>query len=213
MFRPAFFVMLVSCAVTAAAAPPSAGLDALLGGMSRGVAFADFLKAHPGARHSDMERSEETPSPGKPGGLVLHWEKDPFMGLACLGDFGFREGRLYEFVLMWTGPETGVEEAERRFYADCVRMHGKDFQREALRVNPGSENGATVPVLCWVEGDTRILAYYSAPAADTGRKGGAFTYAQFPKDDQTVSGMLAGNALSGAELEALWRTMGPRLPE
>ncbi|MBW7863549.1 MAG: hypothetical protein GX580_15985 [Candidatus Hydrogenedens sp.] len=215
MAAPCRFAALSVFVLMAAsvAAPQPSGLGALLDGVSPGMTFADFLKVRPGARYSDMDRVEEAPSPEQPGGLVCHWEKDPFMGLACLGDFGFRDGRLYEFVLMWTGPETGVAEAERRFFAACVEKHGKAFEREALRVNPGSENGATVPVLCWVEGDTRILAYYTAPAADTGRRTGAFTYAQFPKGDETVSGMLHGETLSPAELEELWKPMPPLLPK
>ena len=195
-----------------AATAPADGLAAMLAALSPGTPFADVLKAHPDAVYSDASKPEEKPVPDQPGGLLLHWDKDPLLGTACTADLGFKDGKLYEYVLMWTGIPAPPDEARKRFHAAVVARHGAGFTREALRLNPDSPVEIRVPVLCWEAEGVRTLAYYAPPAADTGKKTGALTYARFPADDETIRSMLAGAALTEDERAKVWAEMDALLP-
>ena len=50
------------------------------------------------------------------------------------------------------------------------------------------------------------------PAADTGKKTGALTYARFPADDETIRSMLAGAAPTEDERAKVWAEMDALLP-
>ena len=210
--KPLLLICLTASLVTAPAAAPADALAAMLAALSPGTPFADVLKAHPDAVYSDAAKPEEKPVPDQPGGLLLHWEKDPLLGTACTGDLGFKDGKLYEYVLMWTGIPAPPDEARKRFYAAAVARHGAGFTREALRLNPDSPVETRVPVLCWEAEGVRTLAYYAPPAADTGKKTGALTYARFPADDETIRSMLAGAAPTEDERAKTWAEMDALLP-
>lgn len=186
---------------------PAKGLDAVLGTVTPGMAFADFLAGHPDAVYSDTDLQDTDPNPDQPGGLLLEWDADPWLGLECIADIGFKEAKLYEFVAMWKGDAAPAAAARERFFRECLRKNGSNFKREALRLHPGSTTEEMIPVLCWETGGVRLLAYYTPPIKGAPSNKAVFTYACFRKEDATVSAMLCGTLLTESQKTALWRDL------
>ena len=208
-------LLLLSASAPAGApvAAPVSGLEKVVGGAVWGVPFADFIKAHPDAAYSDADQLEKKVEPEKPGGLLESHEKDPFLGLTCTVDYGFREGKLYEFVAMWSGPQESVEKGRETFFRACVARHGRNFKREAMRLRPNSDAEELIPVFCWEEPHARILAYTANPAP-----GGApprkavINYAMFAKDDPYITSLLVGDSLGAEKHAELWKSLNGIFP-
>jgi hypothetical protein len=206
---------LLSAAALAGDPPaiPTSGLEKVVGGGVWGVPFADFVNAHPDAAYSDPTRLEMKVDPAQPGGLLESYEKDPFLGLVCTVDYGFREGKLYEFVAMWSGETAAVDKARESFFRACVARHGNNFKREAMRLRPNSDAEELIPVFCWEEAHDRVLAYTANPAP-----GGApprkavINYSMFAKDDAYITSLLVGDTLGEEKRAELWKALNALFP-
>ncbi len=213
--RPLTLAILAALLPLAAAAEPKtpnlpvSGLEKLLGPIAPGMAFADFLKIHPEAEYSDPAKMEEEVTPEQPGGLLVLFKEDPFLGLECMADFGFKDGKLYEYVVTWRGTPKKTGGERETFFGTLTARHGKDYRREALRVHPGSESEALIPVMCWETGSERILAYHTPPLKSAPREQGSFTYACFQKADESVLELLAGGSATPEQLSDAWKAMEP----
>jgi len=208
---PAF--LLAAAPAVAQSAAPVSGLEKVVGGAVWAVPFADFVRAHPDAAYSAPGQLEKKVDPAQPDGLIESYEKDPFLGLLCTVDYGFREGKLYEFVAMWSGETATVDKARETFFRACVARHGKDFKREAMRLRPNSDAEELIPVFCWEESHDRVLAYTANPAP-----GGApprkavINYSMFAKDDAYIASLLVGKTLSAEKHAELWKTLNAVFP-
>ncbi len=209
----ALFLLSAAALADPPPAGPASGLEKVVGGAVWGVPFADFVKAHPDAAYSDAAQLEKKVDPAQPGGLLESCEKDAFLGLTCTIDYGFREGKLYEFVAMWSGEPSAVETARETFFQACVARHGKNFKREAMRLRPNSDAEELIPVFCWEEAHDRILAYTASPAP-----GGApprkavINYSMFAKDDAYITSLLVGGTLGAEKHAELWKKLNAMFP-
>jgi hypothetical protein len=192
---------------------PTSGLEKVVGGAVWGMPFVDFVKAHPDAAYSDPAKLEKKVDPAQPGGLLESYDKDPFLGLTCTIDYGFRDAKLYEFVAMWSGETAAVDKVRESFFRACVVRHGKNFKREAMRLRPNSDAEELIPVFCWEENHDRVLAYTANPAP-----GGApprkavLNYSMFSKDDTYVASLLVGSTLSVEKHAELWKKLDSMFP-
>ena len=208
-------LFLLSSAALAGAPPsiPTSGLEKVVGGAVWGVPFADFVKAHPDAAYSDAAKLEKKVDPAQPDGLLESYDKDPFLGLTCTVDYGFREGKLYEFVAMWSGEPAAVDKTRESFFRACVARHGKNFKREAMRLRPNSDAEELIPVFCWEEAHDRVLAYTANPAP-----GGApprkavINYSMFAKDDAYIASLLVGDTRGAEKHAELWKKLNVVFP-
>lgn len=208
-------LVLLSAAAPAGTplAAPTSGLEKVVGGAVWNMPFADFVKAHPDAAYSDAAQLEKEVDPAQPGGLLESYEKDAFLGLVCTVDYGFREGRLYEFVAMWSGETEAVDKGRETFFRACVARHGNNFKREAMRLRPNSDAEELIPVFCWEESHDRVLAYTANPAP-----GGApprkavINYSMFARDDAYIASLLVGGTLGAEKHAELWKKLNAVFP-
>ena len=207
--------LLLSAAALAGAAPaaPTSGLEKVAGGAVWGMPFADFVKAHPDAAYSDPAQLEKKVDPAKPAGLLESYDKDAFLGLLCTVDYGFREGKLYEFVAMWSGEKAAVDKVRETFFRACVARHGGNFKREAMRLRPNSDAEELIPVFCWEEAHDRILAYTANPApGNAPPRKAVINYAMFTRDDTYITSVLVGGTLSAEKHAELWKNLNTIFP-
>ncbi len=174
-----------------------------------GQAFAEFIKLHPRAIYSRMEHADRVPTPDQPGGLLEEWDADPWLGLECIADMGFRDtGALYEFVIMWRGKERDVAGRTAMFYRGCLERNGAAFSREILLLNPDREGqGTPVPVLVWDKGDWRFLAYCVPRWENRPEKPGVCVYACIERSDPTLESWLNPANVSAETRETLWKEL------
>ncbi len=209
---PALLLSAAALAGTPATGPTS-GLEKVVGGAVWGMPFADFARAHPDAAYSAPAQLEKQVDPASAGGLLESYDKDPFLGLTCTVDYGFRDAKLYEFVAMWSGEPPAVDKVRETFFRACVARHGKNFKREAMRLRPNSDAEELIPVFCWEENHDRVLAYTANPAP-----GGApprkavINYSMFARDDTYISSLLVGETLSADKLAGLWKNLNAIFP-
>jgi len=178
-----------------------------------GLAFAEFVRQHPRAIYSREENADRVPDPATPGGLLEEWDADPWLGLECIADMGFRDtGTLYEFVIMWRGSARDVADRAVQFYRGCFERHGIRFSREVMVLNPDQQGGGDpVPVLAWDEGDWRYVAYCVASWKDRPSKPGVCVYACMERGDPTLADWLKPDRVPAETRDALWLELGKTL--
>ena len=191
------------------AQPAAADTRPFLERFQPGQSFAEFIRQHPRAIYSRMENADRVPDPAVPGGLLEEWDADPWLGLDCIADMGFRDtGALYEFVIMWRGKSKDVADRASRFYRGCLERHGTNFSREVMVLNPDREgSGVPVPVLVWDGGDWRFVAYCVDTWKDRPDKPGVCVYACMERGDPTLADWLKPDRVSPEVRESLWRDL------
>lgn len=178
-----------------------------------GQSFAEFIRRHPRAIYSRMEHADREPDPAVPGGLLEEWDADPWLGLECIADLGFRDtGALYEGVIMWRGKPQDVADRAPRFYRGCLERHGAGFSRQVMVLNPDREgSGVPVPVLVWDGGDWRFVAYCVEAWKDRPKKLGVCVYAFMEREDPTLADWLKPEGVLPEVRESLWNSLDKAL--
>jgi hypothetical protein len=173
----------------AALAQAPAGLDHVLRGAQPGMSLETFRQSHPNA--------SEIPAAPDSGELSLteSFEKETLLGLECFANYGFKEGILVEFVVVWGGPQEEVKQNLRTFLEACTWKHGRQFRSDVMQVNPRSPNPTLVPVLVWETEDGVYLASL-AWNPNSERAPGTLTYALYRKDDPFLDIVLLGDELA-----------------
>lgn len=172
-----------------------------------GNTFESFVASHPEARPADSDRRSEPIDPQVPESLVLQYEADPAYGLLMFADFGFREGRLYEFVAVWKSLPENIRASRTAFWHDCLTQHGTDYERCLLPVFVKEGEERLVPAACWRTPMSLTLAYCVDQKDETAPGKSMLVYAQFPPDDPTLARNLAVADPSQADHASLWRDM------
>lgn len=173
----------------------AAGLTRILGGIQIGDSIERLVAAHPDALRVDNDPEEATVSRAKRK-VAFHeqYERDPWLGLWHLGNYGFAGGTLVEYTLLWQGAEQDVLAKRERFFEACLVTHGRSFRREVMNIDPGP-NRHPAPVLVWHEGNYTVLASYALHLRKGQPSRGSFTYAVLPRRDPFVQSALIGYTL------------------
>ncbi len=190
--------------VSTADAPQTGALDRMLRLAAIGTEFKAFVEAHPEAKRGDADRRDEPVSMEEPVDLLIVHEADPFLGLHAFANIGFREGRIYEMVSVWTGEPEPVEARRKRFFAAAVHRHGHVYTRETILVFPNTPEERPVAVLCWQDKTSVVLAFYTktSPLAATQRA--SLTYALFTPDDPFLADILSRNPADEEQRKTAW---------
>ncbi len=187
-------------------------LGLVLKGARPGMPLADFLKNHPKAKGQGITADgKPVDATLKNASLEEHFDKDPFLGLWCLANYGFKDGVLYEFTLLWYGPADKALAARTPFYRACVHRHGKEFQREVMKVDAGTPPKHWAPVLVWSTDECATLAAYSLRKEPKKGVHGIFTYAVLPKGDPFLEQQLAARQMNAEELKHTYAGIEPVL--
>jgi len=182
----------------------ASGLQRILGGIQVGDSVDRFAAAHPGALRVDTGSDEITVARGKrKAAFHEQYERDPWLGLWFLGNYGFADGKLAEYTLLWQGPEKDVLAQRERFFEACLAKHGRLFRREVMNVDPGP-NRHPAPVLVWHEGDYSILASYALHTRKEQPARGSFTYAVLPRRDPFLQSALIGYTLKPRKVNEVY---------
>ncbi len=182
----------------------TAGLERILGGIRDGDSVERFAATHPDALRVDTDSAETTvPRTTRKAAFHEQYERDPWLGLWHLGNYGFEEGKLAEYTLLWQGTEENVLAQRERFFEACLVKHGRLFRREVMNVDPGPNQHPT-PVLVWHEGDYSILASYALHTRKGQPARGSFTYAVLPRRDPFVQSALIGYTLKPRQVNEVY---------
>lgn len=213
-----FAVMVLVCAVAPADdKPPSASgtesswdtppnLDLILKGVDIGTRLTAFLPLHPRARYSAPDKKDAPPrATDDDADLEERFDTDPLLRLWCTANYGFKKGRLREFIVVWGCDREAFAARHRRFLQACVRKRGKRFRREAKKINGETQGLPYAPVLVWSDRQTVFVASCAVERNAKKQMVGSFTYGAFPKDDPLVQSMFAAKALTQPQLEQLYR--------
>lgn len=196
---------VLTCVAARAEGDVWSGVGLILKGANVGMSLPDFLKNHPRAYNSDIAAvNKPVDRAAKDISLEERFDKDPFLGLWCLANYGFKNGALYEFTLLWYDREDKVMALRDDFFKACVKRHGADFRQDAMKVNSGAPDEHLAPVLVWMAGEAACLASYSTTKDDKKGPQGAFTYALFPKQDPFLDSQLVGKTLKPDELKRVY---------
>ena len=181
-------------------------LEKMLAGARVGVAFGDFVEAHPEARYSDASLRATPVNKETPGALLIVHTEDPFLGLYSFSNFGFKEGKLYELVAVWKGDAISVRGDGARFLTAVMKRHGRTYTRKSIRVFPKSSEEQPVAVFYWEDETVATLAFFPPPAASETVDGPAtLTYAQFTKGDPFLTDIFTNTATTPEQHEQVWR--------
>ncbi len=213
-----FVLTLYSLAVLAVAAAvadesaPTRDLERLLHGARIGVAFDVFLERHPDAVYSDTDKRDVPVAPDTPAPLLIIHETDPFLGLSVFANVGFKEGGLYEMVVVWTDTPETTRTRRSRFFSAVIERHGHAYIRETILVHPGTPDEQAVAVFCWHDADAVSLAFYTPPSPIAPHPKGVFTYAQFTPGDPFLDDIFKTSAPTDAQRAAAWGKLADILP-
>lgn len=194
---------LLQCALAAALAagadaPPE--LDSILRGVAVGTTLEAFLEARPDAvTRSDPESGDVT--------VTEHLTRDPLMGMECWTNFGFRAGRLREFIISWGGPLNQASLVRDAFFELLIDRHGREFRREVQLIKPKSDAPERIPALYWREHGHHVFAAYAVTRNRANETVSTFTYAMFPLEDGFIEEQLIARGLSSAELREVFGTL------
>jgi len=205
--------LLVGAAAAAENAPKEAAdLDRILRGAVPGMALADFLKDRPQAYNADPAKTNEPVNPEADAiSVEEQFDRDPFLGLWCLANFGFKEGRLYEYTVMWYDVATRADARLETLAGACLRRHGGAYRREVMRADPGGRYERRAPVLLWESGGHRVLLARIGEKDPAKADKVALTYALLPKDDPFVQEHLITTTLTSTEISAVYKEMDESL--
>lgn len=192
---------------------PASDLDLLLRGARIGMAFDMFVSRHPEAIYSDVSKRAIPVDPEAPEALLITHETDPFLETPAFANFGFRDGRLYELVTVWTGDPDTMHARRERFFAAAVCRHGHAYVRETILVHPNTVDELPVAVFCWHEPDAVSLAFHTPPSSFSQHTKGVFTYAQFSPGDPFLADILDKEALSDAQHASAWESVADILAQ
>lgn len=205
-------IVFALMAAAGADTPPPEGLEQILLGAVPGISLDDFLKAHPRTFRVTPEASQEANAPeAETFSLEEQFDRDPFLKLWCIANYGFKEGRLYEFTILWYDTEKRIDARLEQLLGACLRRHGGAYQREVMRVNPGGRYERHAPLLIWDLGAHRAFVART-PEKDPAKAGrAALNYAVFPKDDPYLREHLVGAGLAPLDIAEIHRELDAAL--
>ena len=171
-------VVILVCVAGAGFAADTDGADAfekMLAGTRAGTAFAELVDAQPEARDSDEALRAAPVDKEAPGALLIVHTEDPFLGLYSFANFGFKDGKLYELVAVWSGEVEDIRGKCATFLSSVMTRHGKDYTRKCIRVFPNSKEERPVAVFYWEKDNVASLAFFLGVHTDAplGAVGGA----------------------------------------
>ncbi len=188
------------------------GLDRILHGAVPGTPLADFLKNRPQAYNADPGKMNEPVDPAADAASVEEqFDRDPFLGLWCLANYGFKDGRLYEYTVMWYDAATRADAKLETLLGACLRRHGGAYRREVMRADPGGRYERRTPVLVWESGEHRVLLARISEKDPAKADKIALTYALLPKDDPFLREHLIAATLTTKEISAAHKQMDETL--
>lgn len=201
------FLICVACVSPAFAEDTEKSIEDLLRGARVGTTFPEFVDAHPEAVYSDETLRQAPVAKETPGALLIVHTEDPFLGLYSFANFGFKEGKLYELVAVWSGEASGMRAQAVTFLSSVMKRHGRDYTRKSIRVLPNAKEEKTVAVFYWEKDDVAALAFYTPPpAADAGAPG-TLTYAQFAKDSPFLADIFVNTPATQEQHDQAWKDM------
>ena len=190
----------------------SNGLDRMLRNATIGVAFSEFVAAHPEATYSDTDIRDIPVSPERPDALQINHDDDPFLGLSACANIGFKDGLLYELVAVWAGEDKTVADKRRRFFTAAIQRHGQAYLRETILVYPHTPEERPVAVFMWQEPQAVILAFYTTASALDPHPKAALSYAQFAPDDPFLKDIVEKNPPTAEQQKEAWKTLADIVP-
>lgn len=209
------FLLLVLAAGSVSAAGEAdtwAQLGLLLKGAQVGLPLADFLKNHPLAKGSAVTaEGQPADTQGKSVSAEEQYDKDPFLGLWCLANYGFKDNALTEFTVLWYSPADQALAVRSTFFRACIERNGAEFRRDALKADQGTGTEHWAPVLVWTTRESAVLASYSVRKDPKKGAHGIFTYAVLPKDDVFIKKELVGQQMKKEELDHIFSGIEPVL--
>lgn len=215
MFRPARFALLLFLGVSALALAQTApaGLDRVLRGAGPGTLETEFKAAHPKA--ALVQAPADTPGPAAPQSASSYsesFESDPLLGLECHANYGFKDKKLKEFVVLWGGSQEVVRKDNKEFLEACMWKHGRGFRRDVIQINQRTPNPRMVPVLVWETAQATYLASL-AWNPESERAAGTFSYSMYGADDPFVDIVLLGDELAPEVIDDAFAELDPLLKE
>jgi hypothetical protein len=175
----------------------AADLDLVLRGAHIGVPASDFQAQHAHIRAVAPDRDQKSTA------FEEQFDADPLLGLWCLANYGFRDGTLYEYSLLWYDKLEKATAQRERFLRACIARHGRQYRRDAMKVDPGTAGERLAPVLVWTEEDNVYLASFAEHREKKDDPRGSFHYAVFRADDPFLEKTLAGKTLQPKELDQI----------
>ncbi len=188
------------------------GLGMILKGAHVGMTLPEFLGRHPKAYNSDLADVRKPVDPAAANiTLEEQFNKDPFLGLWCLANYGFKEGKLYEFSVLWFSRADKIDALKGDFLRACVQRHGVEFRGEAMKVNEGKPNEFLAPVVMWTTQTCVTLASCSTYSDEKKGPQGSFTYTVFSPGDPFLETQLMGKKLDAEALNRIFEKISPEL--
>lgn len=188
------------------------GLGTILMGARVGMPLPEFLGRHPKAYNSDMAEMRKPVDPAAANiSLEEQFNKDPFLGLWCLANYGFKEGKLYEYSVLWFDRAAKIDALTGDFLRACVQRHGPEFRGEAMKVNEGKSNEYLAPVVMWTTQSCVTLVSCSTYTDEKKGPQGSFTYTVFSPGDPFLETQLAGKKLNTDALNRIFEKIAPEL--
>lgn len=195
------------CVLPAFAEDAEKSIEDMLRGAQAGMPFTDFVEAHPEAVYSDETLRETAVSKDAPGALLIVHTEDPFLGLYSFANFGFKDGKLYELVAVWSGEVEDIRGKCATFLSSAMKRHGKDYTRKSIRVFPNSKEERPVAVFYWEKDNVASLAFFTPPPADAPSGPGTLTYAQFAKDSAFLQDIFVTTPTTEEQHDQAWKDM------
>jgi len=200
-------ILCAAAALPASAGEPGKSIEDVLHGACIGTAFPDFVDAHPEAVYSDEALRNSSVSKETPGALLVVHTEDPFLGRYSFANFGFKEGKLYELVAVWSGEPSVIRAQSLIFLSSVIKRHGSDYTRRSIRVFPNSKEERAVAVFYWEKDNIATLAFYTPPPAEDTGAPGTLTYAQFAKDSTFLTDIFVTTPTSAEQNDQAWKDM------
>jgi len=188
------------------------GLGLILKGADMDTPLGEFLQRHPRAYNSDPAEMNKRVDPEALNiSLEEQFTRDPFLKLWCLANYGFKEGKLYEYSVLWFDKASKIDALKNDFFYACVTRHGAGFRREAMKGNEGKPNEYLAPVLVWRNQTSAIVVSCSTYNDEKKGPQGSFTYAMFPPGDPFLENQLIGKKLDAGTLDRAFEKITPAL--
>jgi len=180
------------------------------GGIYLGISLKDFLKIRPNANvhPMNMYSADQKVDLTKPNQSLYEFiENDPLFGLSMLGTYSFKDGKLRDIMLTWVGDMKKIKKHRKDFVSSCIKKWGSKFQRRIVKLEPKAKNEHLAPVLFWQKGNTIIVAGWTSKYYDKKLKEGVFMIDLFPRNDEKLIALYAGEKVSKEIREELFKAI------
>jgi hypothetical protein len=191
------------------------GLNSLLKGACSGLSLEAFLESHPAVQNNGSRAGFPVDPKARNAVLEEQYDRGPVWGLWVHANYVFYEGKLWELMVLWRDEINKTNASKAEFIEACIRKHGIDFRREAMKMNPYTNKECWAPVLVWKTKESIFLAICFSAQDDKKGLCGLFCYDMYPsKTDSQESdpeSLLEAKTLSDVQFTQLYKDIEPIL--